>query len=115
MNDSISRQVAVNKLRVEVEKVSDSLFEAEGSYSYCEMVKSISTCLDDIPTEQSEQKVGKWIKMSDADGMYYCCSECGEELYRTWSFNREYDLFPRKSSSVDKTNYCPNCGAKMED
>ena len=21
---------------------------------------------------------GEWIKMSDSDGFYYCCSNCGE-------------------------------------
>lgn len=41
------------------------------------------------------KKKGRKIKMSDADGVYYCCSECGEEVLRTWI-------------------YCPNCGAKME-
>lgn len=67
-----------------------------------------------IQPMQPEQKVGKWIKMSDADGVYYCCSECGEELYREWTFDRECDLFPRKSS-INKTKYCPNCGEKMEE
>ena len=56
---------------------------------------------------------GKWIKMSDADGHYYACSECGEELYREWSFDRDYDLFPKKKT-IDKTHYCPNCGCKMD-
>lgn len=59
-----------------------------------------------------KRKKGEWIKMSDADGTYWCCSECGEELYRSLSFNREYDLFPKKAS-IDKTNFCPNCGADM--
>lgn len=63
---------------------------------------------------QPEQRTGKWIKMSDADGVYYCCSECGEDLYREWLFNRDYDLFPRKKT-IDKTKYCPHCGAKMEE
>lgn len=56
---------------------------------------------------------GRWIKMSDADGQYYCCSECGEELYRKWTFDREFDIFPKKKS-IEKTMYCSNCGAKMD-
>lgn len=56
---------------------------------------------------------GKWIEMSDADGHYYACSECGEELYREWSFDREFDIFPKKKS-IDKTQYCPTCGAMMK-
>lgn len=47
----------------------------------------------------TEQKKGKWIKMSDADGIYWACSECGEDIPRT--------------ESIDKINFCPNCGADM--
>ena len=59
-------------------------------------------------------KHGRWVKMSDADGIYYVCSECGNELPRVIdSFNPQFDLFP-KLKCIDKTTYCPNCGAKME-
>lgn len=37
----------------------------------------------------------RWIKMSDADGIFYGCSECGE-----WH--------------KETSKYCPNCGAKMD-
>lgn len=43
----------------------------------------------------------------------YACSECGNELTRINSFDRQFDLFP-KLKCVDKTAYCPSCGAKME-
>lgn len=69
-------------------------------------------CIENMPS--IERKKGGWIKMSDADGTYWCCSECGEELYRQWSFNRESDLFPKKIS-IDKTNFCPNCGIDMRE
>lgn len=71
--------------------------------------------VDDAPTIDAEPvRHGHWIKMSDADGHYYACSECGEELYREWSFDRDFDLFPKKRT-IDKTQYCPNCGAKMDE
>lgn len=60
-----------------------------------------------------EQKRGKWIKMSDRDGIYWACSECGEDIPRVSHFDPQFDLFPRLES-IDKTNYCPHCGAKME-
>ena len=47
-----------------------------------------------------ERKKGKWIKMSDADGIYWACSECGEDIPRT--------------ESIDKINFCPFCGADMK-
>ena len=40
--------------------------------------------IDAMPT--IEPKKGWFVKMSDADGIYYCCSECGEELHRTERF-----------------------------
>lgn len=71
--------------------------------------------VDKTPTIDAEPvRHGKWIKMSDADGHYYACSECGEELHREWSFDREFDIFPKKKS-IDKTQYCPTCGAKMDE
>lgn len=60
-----------------------------------------------------EPKHGKWIKMSDADGVYWVCSECGEDIPRISHYNPQFDLFPRLES-IDKTNYCPNCGAPMD-
>ena len=62
--------------------------------------------LDEIPTAMATQ--GRWVKMT---GMmppeyhgHYECSECGwhmKGLRNSWT--REEEL-----------NYCPNCGAKME-
>lgn len=59
-------------------------------------------------------KHGWWVKMSDIDGIYYACSECGEELTRIKKFDPQFDLFP-KMESIDKTHYCPHCGAKMDE
>lgn len=48
----------------------------------------------DAPTIEPERKKARWIKMSDADGIFYACSECGE-----WH--------------EEISNFCPNCGARM--
>ena len=66
----------------------------------------------ELPPVQPEQKKGKWIMMSDADGVYWDCSECGEKLLRVSHYNPQFDLFPRLIS-IKKTNYCPSCGADM--
>ena len=70
--------------------------------------------IQDLEARNYKTRTGKWVLMSDADGDYYCCSECGEELYRKWSFDREFDLSPKKES-IDRTNFCPECGARMEE
>lgn len=57
-------------------------------------------------------KKGKWIKMSDADGNYYACSECGEEIPRVPHFNPQFNIFPQLKS-LEKTDFCSHCGADM--
>lgn len=48
----------------------------------------------------SAEKHGKWIPHEDEDGEHYGdkCSECGEWYVMPYG----------------KTNFCPNCGAKMK-
>lgn len=50
----------------------------------------------ELPSVTPQPKVGKWIDVDSLDGaLWHDCSECGEtEFYAT--------------------DYCPNCGAKME-
>ena len=57
---------------------------------------------------------GRWIRMSDADGSYYVCSECGKSLERNEHYDPQFDLFPRLKS-IGKTRYCPYCGAHMDE
>ena len=51
-----------------------------------------------------EEKVGEWNTCDDGTFRWYECSECGYVIQDETQYHREYD--PR-------TNYCPNCGAKM--
>ena len=53
--------------------------------------------IDLLPPAQSE---GKWMH----DGHHIRCTECGVYVCET---DREGDAIPR--------NYCPNCGARMEE
>ena len=47
----------------------------------------------------AERKPGKWERISSSyEPGVYCCSECGMVV-----FGKE-----------ETSNYCPNCGAKME-
>ena len=49
-----------------------------------------------LPSVTPQPTIGKWINVDSLDGaLWHACSECGEtEFYAT--------------------DYCPNCGAKME-
>lgn len=70
------------------------------------------TSIDATPTIDPV-KHGRWIKMSDANGVYWSCGECGEGIPRISHFDPQFDLFPRLES-IDKTSYCPHCGARMD-
>ena len=48
-----------------------------------------------LPSAQPERKRGKWIHKPNVYGVAYC-SECDFELH------------------INNTNFCPNCGARME-
>ena len=70
-----------------------------------EMVKNMET-IDPRPR-------GRWLYASDSDGEHYYCSRCEGELPRyslkavTWD-----NPYPHMQS-IDKTDYCPRCGADM--
>ena len=79
-------------------------------------IEDVVQSIEDAPTIE-ERKNGRWIKMSDSDGVYWACSECGKELMRIWHYDAQFNLFPRlifpRLKSIGRTKYCPNCGACM--
>jgi hypothetical protein len=63
---------------------------------YDEVVEMIEDCIDNQPTaDVAEVKHGKWMK----HGNEKKCSECQFIYY----------------SNNDEWNFCPNCGAKMDE
>lgn len=63
--------------------------------------KKICEAIEALPTVDAVPVVhGRWIPHEDEDGEHYGdkCSECGE-----------WYVMPFR-----KTNFCPNCGAKMD-
>lgn len=64
---------------------------------YALSAAEVAKAVENAPTIEAEPvRYERWIKMSDADGIFYACSECGE-----WH--------------KETSNYCPNCGARMEE
>ena len=101
MEDSISRQDA--------NRLIDEILENDN----LQASPTVWHCLHRLKELLTAERRGKWIKMSDRDGIYWACSECGYELPRFMPFDRQFDLFP-SLKSTDRTNYCPCCGVKME-
>lgn len=101
MTDYIDRQAAID--------VVSSMFAPTPTQK--DMVEDCLEIIENLPSVEVEPVKGEWVKKSDLNGYYYACSECGKELFRRWVFDKD-DIFPHLRS-VDKTPYCPNCGAKM--
>ena len=55
-----------------------------------------------LPSVQPERKTGHWIKTARWGRVYYC-DQC-----------RNYLDFDGVNAGRGSTNFCPNCGAKME-
>lgn len=102
----MTREEAITKINRLRNEYNDQYID------YCGTNEAVNMAIEALKAEPVRH--GRWIKMSDADGVYYACSECGGELPRVInSFNPQFDLFP-KLKCIDKTTYCPNCGAKMD-
>jgi hypothetical protein len=64
-------------------------------------------CCDDLSVaaipaaDVTEARHGEWKKVHDEVCYWLACSVCGEEI-------------PKRFGTDYYTNYCPNCGAKMD-
>lgn len=91
MNDDlINRQAAIDALKAKKDK------SAKGDIGrfYNTIIQNTIDAIKDLPSAQPEQKTGRWILNKHTDTVL--CSQCGK------CYGDEY-------------NYCPNCGAKMEE
>ena len=90
MSDNlISRQAAI--------KAIDDLPNCYNGYSDTYDKAYIIGVLEELPSVQTEQKHGRWVKYKN----WYACSECGKEMF----FAGTYD---------ESQHYCYNCGARMD-
>ena len=112
MNDDL---ISRSALRKKVNSFFDSQFEGIVSSDLIKYAEAVDDFIDNAPTieiniyddisevtdysaypvSEPERPKGKWITKPHVHGVTYC-SECDFEL------------------KIDDTNYCPNCGARME-
>jgi hypothetical protein len=85
--DCISRQVVMNALCDGCELFKNG---EQTCHSKCEEYHFLAT----LPSVTPQPKIGHWIKEWNIDHFEQVCSECG-------------------CGEHFKSNYCPNCGAKM--
>ena len=92
--DAISRQAVLDTL-----DTSDRFMDEDRTVdTYRALLKE---CYEVLPSVTPKQKTGHWKRISMDKYVqhamaFYRCSECGEDI-------------------IGEHNYCPNCGAKMEE
>ena len=85
--DCISREEVIDI----VENTATEWLKGDVNFMYPSLIKKIKG----LPSVTPQPREGHWISKPHVYGVTYC-SECDFEL------------------KIDDTNYCPNCGAKME-
>ena len=60
--------------------------------------------IESMPTIDAEPVVhGHWIEKSDGAELQLVCEKCG------------YDYIEADPDCIERHNFCPNCGAKMDE
>ena len=113
--DAVRRWNTIKVQKYDILKVNDTTLTVADVLD-CVIAELEGTSIDGFKNNPTiEPRKGKWIKMSDADGDYYVCDQCGEELPRYTTEPATWDNPYPPKYSVDKTNFCPHCGADMRE
>lgn len=95
MNDQINRQDAIVGLKA----LAVPLYKDPACEDIWERDRTLVNSIDvlrGLPSAEPEPKTGMWIEHKDYPGLAYLCSECGR-------------------FTTERSHFCPDCGAKMED
>lgn len=74
-----------------------------GSYNYGNVLGWIKECFEPIEADEQPVVHGRWVLEREPNGKPYCfhCSVCDEDF--------------RRINIYTTYNYCPDCGAKMDE
>ena len=108
MDDLISRQNAIDVLRIEEELLRrvlddmDVVGQDREKYSWgLGLIESYISDIEELPSAEPVRH-GKWITYCKTkDSNLLICSECKV-------------LFNVGMGRIDESHYCPNCGARMD-
>ena len=91
---------------IEREKVLSKAAPVEGCFS--DMISAYDVAM--LPAaDVSPVRHGHWISLTECanEGVY--CSICKKKVWKS-----DYDWCSKRRGNKLQSNYCPNCGAKMD-
>ena len=72
------------------------------------LMDMVEYCIEEQPTVDAVEVVhGHWISLTDCSNAGVYCSVCNKKVWK-----EDYAWCNRKNRL--RSNYCPNCGAKMD-
>ena len=105
-NDLISRQAAIDTYLETVPSLC--VDEGDGMLTACARDRDILEMLENLPSVQP--KTGRWILDTTQFLPEYVCTNCKSRFPLVASGGEFYSTL-----CCENMNYCPNCGAKMEE
>lgn len=96
------RPIDGDALRDKLQNLADDEWNRSTPTTWAEAFAECADMVEDAPTIEPERKTGRWIKMAIWGRVYYC-DQC-----------RNYLDFDGVNVVRGSTNFCPNCGARME-
>lgn len=88
---------------IERKAIRDALYDADA------ITMSGVKILNQFPAaDVSPVRHGRWISLTDCSNAGVYCSVCHKKVYK-----EDYAICNRKNKL--RSDYCPNCGAKMDD
>lgn len=93
--DAINRQIISDYVESHIQEINTGYGDLNKHTN--EILRMIVDYIESMPPVTPKPKMGHWIDVESLDSaLWHACSECGETEYYA-------------------TNYCPNCGAKMQE
>ena len=87
---------------IERKAIRDALYDADA------ITMSGVKILNQFPVaDVAPVRHGRWISLTDCSNAGVYCSVCHKKVYK-----EDYAICNRKNKL--RSNYCPNCGAKMD-
>lgn len=102
----MSRYIDAEKLKEKLDDfISMSQTYTEYDCGYDDCFTAIQDTLADIPTaDVAEVKHGEWKIEEYKNHLNVVCPNCNKEFY----------VYKQGQYRIDRSNYCPNCGARMD-